>query len=103
VEDFGSVQPADVSGHVIGRFFCSVAQSVATSTRLKLAIIMSSKASPYRDSTDLPQPPPSYEPAVSSAAARAGPSEPLLGSDHGRHSDDDIPDDFKYRSLFRTI
>jgi len=56
---------------------------------------MSSKATPYRDSTDLPQPPPSYEPATA-AAARAGPSEPLLGSDHGRHSDDDIPDDFKY-------
>jgi hypothetical protein len=50
-----------------------------------------SKATPYRDSSDLPRPPPSYEPA----AASAGPSEPLLGEDHGRHSDDDIPDDFK--------
>jgi hypothetical protein len=55
-----------------------------------------SKATPYRDSSDLPRPPPSYEPA----AAIAGPSEPLLGEDHSRHSDDDIPDDFKYVALY---
>jgi len=51
-----------------------------------------SKATPYRDSSDLPRPPPSYEPGTTAA----GPSEPLLGEDHSRHSDDDIPDDFKY-------
>ena len=47
---------------------------------------------PYRDSTDLPRPPPSYGPAITAV----GSSEPLLGEDRGQHSDDDIPDDFKY-------
>ena len=39
------------------------------------------------ESTDLPRPPPSY-------GAPSGSSEPLLGEDRGRHSEDDIPDDF---------
>jgi hypothetical protein len=52
---------------------------------------MSKAATPYHDSTSLPRPPPSYEPTT----APAGPSEPLLGDDRGRHSEDDIPDDFK--------
>jgi len=45
---------------------------------------------PYRDdeSGGLPRPPPSY-------VAPSGSSEPLLGEDRSRHSDDDIPDDFK--------
>jgi len=42
-------------------------------------------------SSDLPRPPPSYEPAVAGSS-----TEPLLGEDRARHSDDDIPDDFKY-------
>jgi len=48
---------------------------------------------PYRDSTDLPRPPPSYE-RPSSPPGTSG--DPLLGADRGLHSDDDIPDDFKY-------
>jgi len=54
---------------------------------------MSKPSAPYRDSSDLPRPPPSYEPA---APAASGSSEPLLGEDRSRHSEDDIPDDFKY-------
>lgn len=51
---------------------------------------MPKPAAPYRDSEDLPRPPPSYE----TAAAPAGSSSsPLLGE---AHSADDIPDDFKY-------
>ncbi len=46
----------------------------------------------YRDSSDLPRPPPSYEPGPAASSS----SEPLLGEDRGRHSEDDIPDDFKY-------
>jgi hypothetical protein len=42
-------------------------------------------------SSDLPRPPPSYEPAPAGTS-----TEPLLGEDRARHSDDDIPDDFKY-------
>ena len=45
--------------------------------------------------TDFARPPPSYE------ATTSGPShstEPLLGEDRSRHSEDDIPDDFKYSS-----
>ena len=53
---------------------------------------MSKPSAPYRDSSDLPRPPPSYEPVP----AASGSSEPLLGEDRGRHSEDDIPDDFKY-------
>jgi hypothetical protein len=63
---------------------------------LPLIIIKMSKAAPqapYRDSTDLPRPPPSYEP-TSPPPGTSG--DPLLGADRGRHSDDDIPDDFKY-------
>jgi hypothetical protein len=45
-------------------------------------------------STDLPRPPPSYTDTHGDAAA--GSSDPLLGEDRGRHSEDDIPDDFKY-------
>jgi hypothetical protein len=60
-------------------------------SHLPLCVKMSKAAAPYRDSTDLPRPPPSYEPTT----APAGPSEPLLGDDRGRHSEDDIPDDFK--------
>ena len=51
---------------------------------------MSTAQAPYHDD-DLPRPPPSY---VTNTAA-AGSSEPLLGQDRGRHSDDDVPDDFK--------
>ena len=43
-------------------------------------------------SGNLPRPPPSYE----SPAAAGTSTEPLLGEDRARHSDDDIPDDFKY-------
>lgn len=53
---------------------------------------MSRPSAPYRDSSDLPRPPPSYE----AAPAASSSSEPLLGEDRGRHSEDDIPDDFKY-------
>jgi len=55
---------------------------------------MSTPSAPYRDLTDLPQPPPTYEPT-----AGASSSAPLLGQDRGRHSDDDIPDDFKYHPV----
>jgi len=41
------------------------------------------------DSSDLPRPPPNYEPSAD------GSPDPLLRDEH-RHSDDDIPDDFKY-------
>jgi len=40
---------------------------------------------------NLPRPPPSYE----QEAGASGSTDPLLGADRGRHSDDDIPDDFK--------
>jgi FtsH-binding integral membrane protein len=53
---------------------------------------MSKASALYRDSGDFPRPPPTYEPI----AGPAGSSEPLLGEERGRHSDDDIPDDFKY-------
>jgi hypothetical protein len=55
---------------------------------------MSKPSAPYRDSTDLPRPPPSYE----TAAAPAGSSEPLLGEEHRA---DDIEDDFKYGAQYR--
>ena len=54
----------------------------------------SAPQAPYRDSTDLPRPPPSYEPSSPPAGASSG--DPLLGADPSRHSEDDIPDDFKY-------
>ena len=53
---------------------------------------MSKASAPYRDSADLPRPPPSYEPGPAATSS----TEPLLGEDRGRHSEDDIPDDFKY-------
>ena len=43
-------------------------------------------------SGDLPRPPPCYD----SPAAAGTSTEPLLGEDRARHSEDDIPDDFKY-------
>lgn len=46
----------------------------------------------YQNSSDLPRPPPSYE----QEPVASGSTDPLLGQDRGRHSDDDIPDDFKY-------
>jgi len=46
----------------------------------------------YHNSSPLPRPPPSYE----HEPAASGSTDPLLGEDRGRHSDDDIPDDFKY-------
>jgi len=48
-----------------------------------------SKATAAQPASDLPRPPPQYE-------GPSGSQDPLLGEDRGRHSDDDIPDDFKY-------
>ena len=46
---------------------------------------------PQADS-EFPRPPPSYD----ATHPAAGSSEALLGQDRGAHSEDDIPDDFKY-------
>jgi hypothetical protein len=45
----------------------------------------------YQNTDNLPRPPPSYE----QGAGASGSTDPLLGADRGRHSEDDIPDDFK--------
>ena len=62
---------------------------------------MSKAQAPHHDvaSTGLPRPPPSYVPNT----AASGSSEPLLGEDRGRHSDDDIPDDFKYYFISKSF